>query len=109
MHGKDLNVKVRNDMVRFVIIGSVRRLLNPPVGDKDFLIDETSPEATLIQSDLFSGGLKPDFFNLLEETELHKMLEDAQIGFQSSEMIAILEAAIANKSDGLNAEGVLST
>ena len=56
-----------------------------------------------MQSDLLSGGLEPHLFCLFEESDLRKMLVDAQAGL-NSEIATLIEEAIAGKQRDLQTE-----
>lgn len=91
----DLDVAVKTDLVRFVIIGRVCKLLEP-VKDSD--VEQPyhdSPEALIMQSDLLSGGLEPHLFCLFKDCDLKSMLTDAwAAGDHNSEIVQLLKEAL---------------
>ena len=69
-HSDDLEKEVRGDLVRYLILTLLKRLLKPvELAAKDQPSSD-STEARIMQSDLLSGGLEPHLFHLLEENEL---------------------------------------
>ena len=73
-----LNPEVRTDIVCFILISNVCKLLNPiNLQDKGNSVGEDSPEALIMQSDLFSGGLEPHLYSIFEVSDLKRMLKDA--------------------------------
>ena len=93
-HG--LHPEVKADIVCFILISNVCKLLNLidlKDGDR---VDKNSPEALIMQSDLFSGGLEPHLFCVFEEADLKLMLKCANLG-QNRQINQLLIDALAKK------------
>ena len=66
-----LNPEVKADIVCFILISNVCKLLRPiDLQEEGNRVGEESPEALIMQSDLFSGGLEPHLYCIFEDNDL---------------------------------------
>ena len=91
-----LNPQVKSDIVCFILISNVCKLLNPIDLKEDNCVGKDSPEALIMQSDLFSGGLEPHLYCIFEDYDLKLILNSAKLG-QNTQLIQSIEDALAKK------------
>ena len=75
---KGLDPELKSDIVCFILISNVCKLLNPIDLREDNNVGKDSPEASIMQSDLFSGGLEPHLYCIFEDSDLKLMLKGAK-------------------------------
>ena len=92
-----LNPEVKSDIVCFILLSNVCKLLNPHEIQEDNCVGKDSPEALIMQSDLFSGGLEPHLYCIFEDSDLKQMLKGAKLG-QNMQLNQLLEDALAKKA-----------
>ena len=98
-----LNPEVKADIICFILISNVCKLLNPIELQDDNRVGEDSPEALIMQSDLFSGGLEPHLYCIFEYDDLKLMLKGARLG-QNMKLVQLIEDALAKKELNFESE-----